>query len=91
MIAGGLLLIALVLRLVWRRAVEPTAGDDVRVHPAAMLSYCGSLGIIVARRTDSLGTPADWWLLAGALVVAVGYVGVLQRVDLHTRLPWQRR
>lgn len=90
MIAAALLLIVLVLRIIWtRRGQDPTLAET-RVHPATMLSYCGLLGMLIARRTDSLGTPPDPWLIAAVLVVGLGYYGVLQRVDLNTRPPWRR-
>jgi hypothetical protein len=91
LIAATLLLIALVLRLMWTRRHDDPEIRAQHVHPATMLSYCVLLGMVVARRTEALGTPAEGWLLAATAAVGVGYYGVLQRVRLAARPPWRRR
>jgi hypothetical protein len=91
LIAATLLLIVLVLRLAWTRRRDDPEVRGAHVHPATMLSYCVLLGMVVARRTEALGTPVQGWLLAAAVAVGVGYYGVLQRVRLAARPPWRRR
>lgn len=90
MVAAALLLMALALRLVWVRRHESAERRGMHVHPATVLSYCGFLGMYVARRLDALGEPPDWWLVAAVLFLTLGWYGVLMRTTLSLTPPWRR-
>lgn len=91
-IPAALLLCALVVRLTLHRhhrKFSDPARYVEQTHPASMWSYAICLLFIAIRRADQLGEPFTWYMVPSCVVVALGYYGVLRRVDL--RLPRLKR
>jgi hypothetical protein len=88
--AAALWLAALVVKLMLVRWKDRNSPDEVRTHPATMISYLIALLGIALRRSVQLGDPFDPFLLLAVAILATGYYGVLRRVDVTFKPPWRR-
>lgn len=79
--AGSFWLAALVLRICYTRRGTSVSRPD-RPQFLTYLSFAGCLVMLGETRIENIGEPIDWTLPTSAVVLGLGFVGVIMRTRL---------